>query len=143
MGGGGDCRANTIWVLEGAPRAAFIGDLVFEGAHSYVADGQLGEWLANLSRARAMLADAATLYPGHGRSGGLALLETQRRYLQAYRGAVGELARGRPSLTDDDRSELTRRMRAYLPGGGMEFLVGLSADAVASELARGGQGGPR
>jgi hypothetical protein len=56
-----------------------------------VADGQLGEWLANLSRARALLTDVATLHPGHGRSGGLALLDTQRRYLEAYGAAVREL----------------------------------------------------
>jgi glyoxylase-like metal-dependent hydrolase (beta-lactamase superfamily II) len=143
MGGGGDCRANTIWVLEGQPSAAFIGDLVFEGMHSYVADGQLAEWCENLTRARTLLADVATLYPGHGRSGGLALLEQERRYLEEYRRAVRELARGRRSLTDAEKSALTSRMRAFLPGGGLEFLVGLSADAVASELAGADEGGRR
>jgi glyoxylase-like metal-dependent hydrolase (beta-lactamase superfamily II) len=140
MGGGGDCRANTIWVLESAPRVAFIGDLVFEGVHSYLADGQVGRWLANLARARALLADAATIYPGHGRSGGLDLLDMQRRYLDTYRSAVSDLARGRPSLSDEEKTELISRMRAYLTGAGLEFLIGLSADAVASELAGASEG---
>ena len=34
MGPGGDCNANSIWVMETQPRAAFVGDLVFNGTHS-------------------------------------------------------------------------------------------------------------
>lgn len=140
MGGGGDCRANAIWVVEDDPELAFIGDLVFHGFHSYLADGQLAEWLANLARARVLLANVSTVYPGHGRRGSVELLETQRRYLDAYRAAVSDLARGRSSLTEAEKKELTSRMQAHLPGAGLEFLVGLGADAVAGELARGVEG---
>jgi glyoxylase-like metal-dependent hydrolase (beta-lactamase superfamily II) len=143
MGGGGDCRANAIWVLEDEPRLAFIGDQVFNGVHSYLADGQLAEWLANLDRARAFLSDVRTLYPGHGASGSLELLETQRRYLETYRDAIRDLARGRPSLTDGEKNELTSRLQAYLPGAGLTFLIGLSADAIAAELAGAVKGAER
>ncbi len=143
MGGGGDCRANTVFVVEDEPKVAFIGDQVFHGVHSYLADGQLAEWLANLAKARTFLADVPTIYPGHGGSGSLDLLETQRRYLEAYRAAIDEIARGRPSLTDGEKNELLARMQAYLPGGGLTFLIGLSADAVAAELAREAKGAAR
>jgi len=138
MGGGGDCRANTIWVLEGEPPVAFIGDLVFEGVHSYLADGQSEEWLANLGKARGLLADASAIYPGHGRSGTLRLLDGQERYLHAYRAAVSTLAAGRASLSADQKEALTARMRAFLPGAGLEFMIGLGADAIAGELAHSG-----
>jgi glyoxylase-like metal-dependent hydrolase (beta-lactamase superfamily II) len=143
MGGGGDCRANAIWVLEDEPRLAFIGDQVFNGVHSYLADGQLAERLANLEKARGFLSGAGTLYPGHGAGGSLELLDTQRRYLEAYRAAIRDLARGRPSLTDAEKNELTSRMQAYLPGAGLTFLIALSADAVAAELARTPKGAER
>jgi glyoxylase-like metal-dependent hydrolase (beta-lactamase superfamily II) len=140
MGGGGDCRANAIWVIEDAPRAAFIGDLVFHGTHSYIADGQLAEWLANLDRARSLLDGVATIHPGHGPGGSLELLDRQRRYLEAYRDAVQEIAQGRPSLTDGEKTELTARMERAFPSAGLAFLVALSADAVAGELARAAAG---
>lgn len=142
MGGGGDCRANALWVIEDEPRVAFVGDLIFHGTHSYIADGQLAEWLANLTRARTLLGNVGTIYPGHGPSGSLELLDLQRRYLETYRAAVRELAAGRPVLTDDEKNELTARMERHLPSAGLAFLVGLSADAVAAELARG-SGEPR
>jgi len=34
LGPGGDCDANSLWILETGPKAAFIGDLVFNGTHS-------------------------------------------------------------------------------------------------------------
>jgi glyoxylase-like metal-dependent hydrolase (beta-lactamase superfamily II) len=135
MGPGGDSRANAVWILEDEPRTAFIGDLVFEGTHSYLADGYLEEWLANLTRARALLGGFSTIHPGHGRSGSLDLLEAQRRYLEAYREAVRELSGGAPFLTDGEKAELSERMERFAPGAKLGFLVGLSADAVARELA--------
>jgi glyoxylase-like metal-dependent hydrolase (beta-lactamase superfamily II) len=135
MGPGGDSRANGIWVVEDEPRRAFVGDLVFEGTHSYLADGQLAEWFANLTRVRALLTGISTIYPGHGRSGSLQLLDAQRRYLEAYRAAVRELAGGTPSLTEEQKKELADRMERFAPGAGLGFLVGLGADAVARELA--------
>ena len=45
-----------------------------------------------------------------------------------------ELASGRPVLTDDEKKELERRMIAYLPTGGLTFLIGMNADPIAREL---------
>jgi glyoxylase-like metal-dependent hydrolase (beta-lactamase superfamily II) len=134
FGPGGDCDANGIWVMEMAPRAAFVGDLVFNGTHVYTADDHILAWLANLEIARGLLADVPTLYPGHGSPGGLDLLEAQREYLLAYCAAVKELAAGRPALTEEAKERLVARMEAIRPGAGLEFMIALGADAVAAEL---------
>lgn len=134
LGAGGDCDANSIWVIEDDPKAAFIGDLVFDGTHSYIADGHSGEWLVNLDRAEKLLR-GATLYPGHGTPGTLTLLQKQRDYLLTYRATVQRLAKGKPSLTDAEKAELTQAMERYTQGAGLSFLIAHSADAVATELA--------
>ena len=50
IGPGGDSEANSVWFIEAPKRTAFLGDLIFNGTHSYVADGYLLAWLANLAR---------------------------------------------------------------------------------------------
>src|SRR5262249_34242032 len=49
VGPGGDSEANSVWLMEAPVRTAFLSDLVFNGTHSYVADGYLLAWLANLA----------------------------------------------------------------------------------------------
>jgi glyoxylase-like metal-dependent hydrolase (beta-lactamase superfamily II) len=134
VGPGGDCDANSVWVLEDEPAAAFVGDLVFNGTHSYIADGRVLRWLANLERFRALLEGVATLYPGHGRAGGAELLDAQKDYLLAYCAAVLEVAGDSATVDERAKEELAERMRRVLPGAPLEFMIGLSADAVAAEL---------
>jgi glyoxylase-like metal-dependent hydrolase (beta-lactamase superfamily II) len=134
VGSGGDCDANSVWVLEDEPAAAFVGDLVFNGTHSYIADGSVLHWLANLERFRALLEGVATLYPGHGRAGGAELLDAQKDYLLAYCAAVLEVAGDSATVDERAKEELAERMRRVLPGAPLEFMIGLSADAVAAEL---------
>lgn len=46
FGPGGDCDANSIGVMEETePNVAFVGDLVFNIVHSYLADGAVLAWL--------------------------------------------------------------------------------------------------
>jgi glyoxylase-like metal-dependent hydrolase (beta-lactamase superfamily II) len=135
VGPGGDCDANSVWVLEDEPAAAFVGDLVFNGTHSYIADGRVLRWLANIERFRALLEGVATLYPGHGRAGGVELLDAQKDYLLAYCAAVLEVAGDSATTDERAKEELAERMRRVLPGAPLEFMIGLSADAVAAELS--------
>jgi glyoxylase-like metal-dependent hydrolase (beta-lactamase superfamily II) len=134
VGPGGDCDANSVWVLEDEPAAAFVGDLVFNGTHSYIADGSVLRWLANIERFRALLEGVTTLYPGHGRAGGVELLDAQKDYLLAYCAAVLEVAGNNTTTDERAKEELAGRMRRVLPGAPLEFMIGLSADAVAAEL---------
>lgn len=135
LGPGGDCDANAIWVIEQSQRAAFVGDLVFNGMHSYVADGQILGWLANLERMRPLLEEIDTIYPGHGQPASPTLLDQQRDYLLTYCAAIRELAQGEKALTENAVAILIERMERYLPGAPLTFMIGLGANAVATELA--------
>jgi glyoxylase-like metal-dependent hydrolase (beta-lactamase superfamily II) len=136
FGPGGDSDANSIWILEDEPNVAFVGDLVFNGHHPYIADDHIFDWLNNLDRARDLLANITTVYPGHGESGSLELIDSQERYLLTYIDLVRELSGGNSTLTEEAKKELTQRMEEFLPGAGLSFLIAQSADPVAAELAR-------
>lgn len=135
LGPGGDCDANTIWILETTPTMAFVGDLIFNGMHSYLADGHTSEWLANLAKVKSLVTGARTIYPGHGDPGSLGLFDRQRAYLEEYRNGVSELAGGALALTPAQKDLLTERMNKYLGTERLSFLIALSSDAVAKELA--------
>ena len=96
-----------------------------------------------LDRAPALLAGIDTLYPGHGRPAGPEALDAQRRYQLMLRETVRNLADGEPSLSDAAKELLTARMSAFLADPALAWLVGLSADAVAAELAAEGVGASR
>lgn len=133
--GAGESHADSYLLVEaGEKRKAFIGDVAFDGMHSYTADGHSGEWLDTLDRLVDELA-GVPLFPGHGSPGDTGLLNRQRQYLLIFREAVGRLAAGAPSLNEAQRLELTRTMARFLPGAPLAWLVGLGADAVAAELA--------
>ncbi len=135
FGPGGDSDANSVWILENEPKVAFVGDLVFNGHHPYIADDHIFDWLKNLERARELLANFTTIYPGHGESGSIELIDSQERYLLTYIDAVRELSGGNSTLTEVSKAKLTQKMEEFLPGGGLSFLIAQSADSVAGELA--------
>lgn len=135
LGPGGDCDANAIWVIEEIPNVAFVGDLVFNRVHSYVADAHLLSWLTNLEEAKELLKDVETIYLGHGEPGSLDLLDAQRQYLLAYCAAVKDLAQGEATLSEANKQALVTRMQRYAPGAPLTFMITLGADAVAAELA--------
>lgn len=133
--GGAESHADSYLLAEvGEKRNAFIGDLAFDGVHSYTADGHSRAWLGTLDRLVDELA-GVPLYPGHGAPGDIGLLTRQRQYLLMYRAAVGHLAAGAPTLSEAQKLELTQTMTRFLPGAPLDWMVGLGADAVAAELA--------
>jgi glyoxylase-like metal-dependent hydrolase (beta-lactamase superfamily II) len=135
IGPGGDSEANSVWFIEAPKRTAFLSDLVFNGIHSYVADGHLLSWLANLSLLERLCAGMDTVFPGHGPAAAPAdLFRKQTAYLTTVAGHVKELADGRTELTEGEKKELERRMTAYLPNAGLTFLIAMNADPIAREL---------
>jgi glyoxylase-like metal-dependent hydrolase (beta-lactamase superfamily II) len=144
----GPCESasEAVYVVEpqdGGGPVAFTGDLFYNAHHSYNADGFTAAWLDALDRAPALLAGIDTLYPGHGRPAGPEALDAQRRYQLMLRETVRNLAGGEPTLSDAAKEQLTARMSAFLPDPALAWLVGLSADAVAAELAAEGVGASR
>jgi glyoxylase-like metal-dependent hydrolase (beta-lactamase superfamily II) len=135
LGAGGDAEANSVWWIDAPVRTAFLGDLVFNGTHAYVADGHVLAWLANLTRVQRACAGIERVFPGHGPSAApAALFEAQRDYLLLLTAEVQELRGARRELSDADKQELTRRMRAHRPDAKLEFLIAMNADPIAREL---------
>ena len=135
--GPAESHADSYFLLsaEGGAPVAFTGDLAFHGTHPYTADGHSAQWLAVLDMLAGDLASVATLYPGHGDPAGPGLLAEQRRYLLYYREVVRRLSGGQAELPPSARAELAAAMQAFLPGAPLTWMIGLGADAVASEQA--------
>ena len=130
--GAGECETAALWIT-GAD--AFVGDLVYSHTHPWLFEARTDTWLAQLDRARPALA-GKRCYVGHGPTGGITLLEEQARYIRAYQHAITDLAAGQPTLTADAKTELLHRMEAVWPGAPLTDLITMSADPVATELAK-------
>jgi glyoxylase-like metal-dependent hydrolase (beta-lactamase superfamily II) len=134
--GHGESHSDSYWLMEGGgSKVAFIGDVVLNQVHAYVTDGHTAAWLKNIDRLERELRGTVRLYPGHGEAGGIELLEWERGYLTEYRNTVRALARGKSTLTDEQKKELSAHMTAFLPNQKLAFLIPLGADPVAAELA--------
>jgi len=135
--GPAESHADSYFLVsaEGGAPVAFTGDLAFHGTHPYTADGHSAQWLAVLDMLAGDLASVATLYPGHGDPAGPGVLAEQRRYLLYYREVVRRLSGGQAKLPPSARAELAAAMQAFLPGAPLTWMIGLGADAVASEQA--------
>src|SRR4029450_13378870 len=92
----GESHSDSYWVMEGnGKRIAFIGDVVLNRIHAYGADAHTFEWLKNLDRLITGLSGFDRIYPGHGESGGIELLQWQKHYLQALRTEIAAFANGK------------------------------------------------
>jgi len=136
--GAGESVSETIWRLEDDGGVAFVGDLVYNGTHSYIADGLTGDWIESLDRCAGLLDPAATLYIGHGGPVGVDALQTQKAYLLMLREVVRRLAGGDDRLDDDAADELVRVMGDFTGGVPLDWLLVRGRDGVAAELAREG-----
>ena len=136
VGPGGDSDANSVWFIESPKRTAFLSDLVFNGPHSYVADGHLLAWLANLARLERLCEGMDVVFPGHGPAGApKPLLFAQRDYLLTLAADVKELADGELTLSDAAKAEIELRMKARYPEATLQFLIAMNLDPIARELA--------
>ena len=133
--GQGESDDETIWKLEGPTPHVFVGDLVMNHVHPWLAEGHSSAWLASLTRAEKIVGPDAIVHPGHGAVSGSDGFAWERSYLETYRAATRELAQGKSTLTDDQKKVLTAKMEAFLPQAPLAALVAMSADAVAAELA--------
>lgn len=134
LGSGGDCDANSIWLLEDENRAAFLGDFIYNNNHTYMADGSILRWLANLERFESILKDYETYYIGHGNVCDFSALKTQKDYILTYCSELLKATKGTAVFTEESRKQFETTMLNKFPSYGCQFMVGLSADKVAGEL---------
>lgn len=127
--GPGESPADSLWRLD--DRHVFVGDIVYNGMHAYLADGHHAAWIAMLDELAASLDPDAMLYVGHGEPGGRALLAAQRRYVTAF---VESVATHRDRAPDERRDAVVRDMKRLVAGDDLRFLMELSVDPVAATL---------
>jgi len=119
------------WLLTDDAKAVFLGDQIYGHMHCYLADGFFEEWLENIAMLRSRLSSDAVLYIGHGGPAGTADWDWQRGYVETFLEAIRSTDwsdRGRA------RQAVIARMKAYLPGEELQFLMELSIDPVAEKL---------
>ncbi len=141
--GPGESPHDSIWVLEtGGPPQAFVGDLVYNRMHGYLADGFHDAWLANIGRARRELPADTTFYPGHGNAGVASeLLQWQEGYIRTLLDAVGSVSQDRALTDEAATAAVTGRMKGYLASDDLLFLMQLSVAPLRAALTDGTAGG--
>ena len=134
IGSGGDCDANSLWLLDDENKAAFTGDFIYNNNHTYMNDGSILRWLSNLDKYSPVLNNFKTYYVGHGSSCNFSSLAKQKEYFLTYCSNVLKATSGTGIFTDDTRKSFEQTIIAAFPGYGCQFMVALSADRVGKEL---------
>lgn len=134
IGSGGDCDANSIWLMEDENKAAFVGDFIYSNNHTYMNDGSILRWIANLGRYSSILKDFNTYYVGHGPSCDFTAITKQKEYFLTYCANVLKATNGTGVFDENTRKSFEENMLEAFPDYGCQFMVGLSADKVGQEL---------
>jgi cyclase len=100
----------------------FTGDACVNGPYNFVADGNVGDWIKTLDRARAL--GATVIGPGHGPLGDATLLDDQQLFFKELTRVVGAAAKGNSpaqvqAAVEGMRAELVAnaRIARYVPTG--------------------------
>ncbi len=99
----------------------FTGDAAVNGPYNFVGDGQVGEWIRTLDRARAL--GALGVGPGHGPYGAASILDDQQLYFQELYRVVRAAAEGKSpaeaqSAVDKLKAEVSANPRIVRYVGG-------------------------
>jgi glyoxylase-like metal-dependent hydrolase (beta-lactamase superfamily II) len=86
----GECESKHIAsVYIPGLKALLAADLVYNGAHLYVAEKHMTSWLRRLEEFEVYAqGHVSTIYPGHGSAGDLGLIAQTREYLQDFAEAI-------------------------------------------------------
>lgn len=134
IGSGGDCDANSFWLMEGDINAAFVGDFIYRNNHTYMADGSILRWMANLTKYKQLLKDYSNYYIGHGDACEFADIEKQEKYFMFYIAEALEATKGSAVFDDNSKAIFEKKIIEAYPEYGCQFMIGLSAEKVAQEL---------
>jgi glyoxylase-like metal-dependent hydrolase (beta-lactamase superfamily II) len=135
LGSGGDCDANSIWLLTDDKKHAFVGDFIYHQNHTYMADGSILRWLANLEKYKQLLSGYESLHVGHGPSCNASAIQKQTEYFITYCSNVLKATNGTGIFTEESRKQFETEMFGLYPDYGCQFMVSLAADVVGKELA--------
>jgi len=130
--GPGEALTESI-VLAPALHAAFVGDLIYNRVHPWLAEGRSVQWLAQLDRLQQEIPKNWTLYPGHGDSGDITVVAAQRDYIRDFRERT-QAVLSSTGLTEEAKQSVVEGTRRLHPGWALEMLIPYNADAVAKEF---------
>ncbi len=133
--GPGEAVTESV-ILVPSLHAAFVGDLIYNRVHPWLAEGRTAQWLSQLDRLGKELPSDWMVYPGHGAADGSAVIGAQRTYISQFRDQVkaARSANG-PDLTDGNTKSLIEATQAHYPGWPLAMLIPINAGAVARELS--------
>ena len=134
LGPGGDCDANSIWLLNDSPHA-FLGDFIYHQNHTYMADGSILRWLANLERFKPLLRSYGIYYVGHGDPCDFKAIASQEEYFLTYCSAILMHTGGTGLFTEEIKAKFEASMVSSYPDYGCQFMIGLAAVTVGKELS--------
>ncbi len=134
IGSGGDCEANSIWLLEDENKSAFVGDFLYKNNHTYMNDGSILRWIGNLHQLSPVLRNFDRYHVGHGGDCSFEDIKAQREYFDLYCSNLLKATGGSAVFNDSSLKVFEKMMLDAFPGYGCQFMVGLSANTVAKEL---------
>lgn len=126
---------NQLLIHFPAINTLFVGDLVYNGVHSYTREGKLKSWIDNLRQVKQKYPTISTLYPGHGESGSLELLALQEDYLNTLRDAVrSKIDQGNedeplPGTASAEVSQILQKKFPFIAS----YMISMGIDAIARE----------
>ncbi len=124
--GPGESPHDSVWFLGEGTRQAFVGDLVYNGMHGYLADGYYEQWLATLARLERELDPDVVMYCGHGAPASRQLFRWQRAYIEHFLEVVEAVDWSNPTQA---RQQIVEGVKRFLPTDDLQFLLDLSIDA--------------
>jgi glyoxylase-like metal-dependent hydrolase (beta-lactamase superfamily II) len=113
--GPGEASGESI-ILAPALRAAFVGDVIYNQVHPWLAEGRSAQWLAQLD------------------AGGVAVIDAQRRYVSGFRATI-KAQLGPSGLAPDATKAIVEGVHAQHSDWPLAMLIPMNTDAVAKELA--------
>ncbi|MCB9397675.1 MAG: MBL fold metallo-hydrolase [Acidobacteria bacterium] len=129
LGPGEASDTNVLYLPQS--QALFVGDLVYNQLHPWLAEGRSREWLQSLQHLQSQFPQVKTLYPGHGLPGGKELLEAQMGYIRDFQAKVKAL--GQNELSESETEALVRVMQSEYPHFGLAMLLAWNIQAVHAE----------
>jgi glyoxylase-like metal-dependent hydrolase (beta-lactamase superfamily II) len=127
--GPGESPHDSPWVLGDDESIVFLGDLIYDHKHCYLADGFHLEWLATIERLRGRFPDDAVFHLGHGGPVGREMWDWQRGYIECF---VDAVANADWSAPERAKAEVVARMKEYEPSEDLQFLTELSIEPFAA-----------
>jgi cyclase len=103
--GGGHTESDALLYLPD-DQIAFVGDLLFNGAHPWIGHGDPDEWLRIYRQIEALDPPVEVVVPGHGPVATPAAFAALRRYLPALRRLVDEVIKAGGSVQDAEEKHV-------------------------------------